>query len=78
MLQDKITLKTIDKADCHHGLYLLTTTAPHAAIVCSLSSNTWHHRLGHLSPKRLHSMKSVLGLSDPCTLPCHIYPLAKQ
>lgn len=47
-------------------------------IVCSVSIVTWHHHLGHLSHKRLTSMKSILGNLNSHVVPCHICPFAKQ
>lgn len=72
-------MRTIGKADGIHGLYLLSLAFNHTTtIACSISATIWYHRLGHLSLKRLSSMKSILGLSDLHSLPCHICPIAKQ
>lgn len=55
--------------------------------VCSAVNNvttyTWHYRPSHLSVQKLEMMKDQLnltcnGYTNKCSIPCFIYPLAKQ
>ncbi|KAL5538181.1 hypothetical protein UlMin_044629 [Ulmus minor] len=76
--------KTIGKGDKLEDLYVLDSTAlqsQSAAYVNSVSARVWHNRLGHLSFKKLDSLRSHLDLDSTKynkADPCYIYPLAKQ
>lgn len=81
VIQGKSPLKMIGRANCEQGLYLLRSThvdSSRPVVTCFVSSNVWHTRLGHLSSKRLLSMKSVLGIPNTHVSPCYICPFAKQ
>lgn len=69
------------EASIFQRLYLLDLSdfiEENNVTICSVSTPIWHNRLGHLSSKRLLSMRSVLGFSNSSKPPCHVCPLAKQ
>ena len=77
----------IDKGDRHEGLYVLHTNniqAEIASLEINLINNicvhTWHSRLGHLSFKQLHVLKSQMRFDDSQFKfdICFICPLAKH
>lgn len=48
-------------------------------LINNITSQTWHNRLGHLSFKRLESLKNKLSYTSyNKNMPCCICPLAKQ
>ncbi|XP_022856063.1 uncharacterized protein LOC111377235, partial [Olea europaea var. sylvestris] len=54
-----------------------------SSVVNKVNANTWHHRLGHLSFKKLAPLKDSLGLKfdqskDHNSIPSNVCPLAKQ
>ena len=74
----------IGKGETFEDLYVLDATilsSVSTAYANSISAHVWHNRLGHLSFKRLDSLKNQL-LYDTSgfnkTIPCYICPLAKQ
>lgn len=84
-IHDRHQLMTIGRASCLNGLYMLTSpdklSPSYVATICSaITFTTWHHRLGHISSKRLLTMKDSLHIStkSPNCSPCRICPLAKQ
>lgn len=80
-LQDKLRMRTIGSVSCVDGLYLLhppDRIAQFSAVVCSVSANLWHKRLGHPSFARLKLLQSALQFSNNDSHVCHVCPLAKQ
>ncbi|KAL5577040.1 hypothetical protein UlMin_018739 [Ulmus minor] len=75
--------KTIGKGDKLEDLYVLDSTALQSqsiAYVNSVSARVWHNRLGHLSFKKLDSLRSHLDLDSTKynkADPCYICPLIK-
>lgn len=75
----------IGRADCRHGLYILSDSgasvvASFSATIGSVSISTWHHRLSHLSSKRLALIKDTLHIKESFSnsKSCTVCPLAKQ
>ncbi|KAL5812533.1 hypothetical protein ACOSQ3_027483 [Xanthoceras sorbifolium] len=89
VVQDLHTKKMIGRGDKVHGLYVLhkknlqmhTVNSVSVASINNISAHIWHNRLGHLSFKKLDSIKDKLQC-DVSRLhrvePCYICPLAKQ
>lgn len=81
-IQDKLLLKTIGKVELQNGIYLLSIpqalSINKSALVCKVSFETWHRRLGHLSSSRLRSLKDIVHFKDSVDCICHVCPLAKQ
>lgn len=88
-------MKMIGKVDRMESLYILDAASSTSlsndcndfssvgSFVNNVSTNTWHHRLGHLSYQKLDSMKEQLNLNcsrsrNQIVDPCNICPLAKQ
>ncbi|KAA0065480.1 Cysteine-rich RLK (receptor-like protein kinase) 8 [Cucumis melo var. makuwa] len=85
IIQDLSRPMMIGKASCQNGLYVLNKEANTNCIAAgvkinAISVDTWHQRLGHLSPKCLSSLSSTLCLSNHSIhhSSCHVCPLAKQ
>ena len=83
-IQELRSQRMIGKGGRRDGLYVLDSTTLVAAsttLINSVSVQTWHNCLGHLSFKRLESLKDQL-ICDVSTLnkagPCYVCPLAKQ
>ncbi|KAL5543790.1 hypothetical protein UlMin_007574 [Ulmus minor] len=81
---DLSTKRMIGKGDKVQDLYVLNIQCLHSvsnAFVNNVSAHIWHNRLGHISFKRLDSLKDQLKC-DVTRLhksePCYIFPLAKQ
>ncbi|KAL5557118.1 hypothetical protein UlMin_039354 [Ulmus minor] len=76
--------KMIGKGEKFEGLYVLdaaTLRSVFTAYANNISAHVWHNRLGHLSFKRLDSLKNQLLYDNSefnKTIPCYICPLAKQ
>ncbi|KAL5551859.1 hypothetical protein UlMin_002035 [Ulmus minor] len=81
---DLSTKKMIGRGDKVQDLYILNVHCLNSishAFVNNVSAHIWHNRLGHISFKRLDSLKDQLKC-DVTRLhksdPCYICPLAKQ
>ncbi|KAL5565554.1 hypothetical protein UlMin_028718 [Ulmus minor] len=78
---DLSTKKMIGRVDKVQDLYILNLNSISHAFVNNVSAHIWHNRLGHISFKRLDSLKDQLKC-DVTRLhksdPCYICPLAKQ
>ena len=76
----------IGKVKKLEGLYVLDITKPSSSTdahinTVSISFQTWHNRLGHLSSKCLDKLKDKLHCNVSkfsINSPCFICPLAKQ
>lgn len=96
VIQNSNLKKMIGKGNKRHGLYILDvdhlisclhllwnfqhTIAASSALTNQVSASTWHHRLGHLSPRvfDLDIIKKQLGCTSSTDSPCYICPFAKQ
>ncbi|XP_022871010.1 uncharacterized protein LOC111390234 [Olea europaea var. sylvestris] len=90
------TMKMIGKGERAEDLYIIDTgcfNSMHNNVVSfdfscnsvrssgNINSHIWHHRLGHLSFKKLDMMKDLLKFDvrkKDFHIPCHVCPLAKQ
>lgn len=84
IIQDKFTLKKIDKGSLHNALIGDTDFIPtvcHSSVHKHINSfDIWHARFGHPSFKRLYVLRDSLhfdsaGYKDHI---CPVCPLAKQ
>ena len=79
-IQDIKHKKMIGKGEMYSDLYVLTSHIEHHSVVVNkVTDQVWHRRLGHISFKRLESLRTNLGFSS-CSnhIPCYVCPLAKQ
>ena len=79
-IQDNLNKRMIGRGSIINDLYIFDAT-PNSYPTFSVSAETWHSRLGHLSNKRLHLLRNIL----PCNVsalnkcePCYVCPKAKQ
>lgn len=63
------------------NLYVLSTNFPYNSfhnVNSVVSFDIWHTRLGHVGPKKLKFLSSVLSLKTIVNKVCDVCPLAKQ
>ncbi|KAL5831851.1 hypothetical protein ACOSQ4_017205 [Xanthoceras sorbifolium] len=84
IIKEVLTKRIIDRGDKVHDLYVLNTkdlNSVSLAYINNVSAHVWHNRLGHISFKKLDSLKDQLHC-DVFRLhraePCYVCPLAKQ
>ncbi|KAJ4717700.1 Retrovirus-related Pol polyprotein from transposon TNT 1-94 [Melia azedarach] len=93
-VQEHLSLKTIGKGkriddlyvidsanfhDYNEGFYSVDSFCNAFSVVNNVNAQIWHHRLGHLSSKRLGLLQKQLKINKQGLFsPCSICPLAKQ
>ena len=88
LIQEIPSKRTIGRGKTLEGLYVLDSSSTEFDLLKShfmayankVSIQTWHNRLGHLSPKCLDLLKDQLDCNKSSFTPhspCYICPLAK-